>query len=308
MIEAACPDCGSTDLFLHRARGEVICKKCAFVLEDAPVDFGPDWRDFDNEDGGADHRHSGAPFDPRISNNLATTVGNLSDLSSFSGKHKTRIKRLRAKQGWAATGFEHRLDQALSHLKMLTARMDIPSYIEKDAAELYREAVARNLARCRPTEHLIAASVWIACKRNQAPIAWKEFANKADIDLRTLHRTTKLLIRTLNLKLTPASPIDFIAKFSTKLQLTHAVEAKAVKLLQDFMKKKSGMNPLSLAATAIYVACNHAKVQRTQKSIAQTAGITETTLRNTLQMLFPPKKAVKQSKRKTVKSKRRKFK
>jgi len=290
MIETACPDCGSTEFFIHHARREVICKKCAVVLEDAPVDFGPDWRDFNNDEGETGASHSGAPFDPRVSNNLATTVGNLSDLNAFSGKQRTQIKRLRAKQGWAATGFEHRLDQAFNHLKMVTARIGVPSYIEKDAAELYRESVARNLARCRPTEHLIAASIWIACKRNQAPIAWKEFAQKADIDLRTLHRTTKLLIRTLSLKITPASPVDFIAKFAGKLQLTPTVEAKAIKLLQDFTRRKSGMNPLSLAATAIYVACHSLKVQRTQKSIAQTAGITETTLRNTLQMLFPPKK------------------
>ncbi len=298
-MEAACPDCGSIDLFLHRARGEVICKKCAFVLEDAPVDFGPDWREGGEDDSGVDNRHAGAPFDPRIGNNLATTVGNLSDLGGLNSKQKSQAKRLRAKQGWAATGFEHRLDQAFNNLRMLTARLGVPSYIEKDAAELYREAVSKNLARCRPTEHLIAASAWIACKRNQAPIAWKEFASKADVDLRTLHRTTKLLIRTLNLKIAPASPIDFITKFSARLTLPHAVEAKAVKLLQEFIRRKSGMNPLSLAATAMYVACIQSKVQRTQKSIAQTAGITETTLRNTLQMLFPPKnKKVKAKKRK----------
>ena len=45
-----------------------------------------------------------------------------------------------------------------------------------------------------------------------------------------------------------------------------------------------------LVATAMHIACIQSKVQRTQKSIAQTAGITETTLRNTLQMLFPLKK------------------
>lgn len=303
MIEATCPDCGSGDFFLHRGKGEVICKKCAFVLEDAPIDYGPDWRSFE-EDNGVDNRHAGAPFDPRIGNNLATTVGNLSDLSGLSSLQKSKVKRLRAKQGWAATGFEHRLDQALIQLKMLTSRLDIPSFIEKDAAELYRESVSRNLARCRPTEHLIAGAVWIACKRNQAPIAWKEFAQKADTDLRTLHRTTKLLVRTLGLKLAPASPVDFVAKFSAKLQLTHAVEAKSLRILQGFIRQKSGMNPLSLAATAIYVACQQSNLQRTQKSIATTAGITETTLRNTLQMLVPKKKArVKLSKGKKGKKK-----
>lgn len=300
MIEAACPDCGSTAFFTHKARGEVICKKCAFVLEDNPIDFGADWREFEEDGSGASQRHAGAPFDPRIGNNLATTVGNLGDLSHLTGKQRLKVKRLRAKQGWAATGFEHRLDQAFNNLRMLTARIGVPAYIEKDAAELYREAVSRNLARCRPTEHLVTATVWIACKRNQAPIAWKEFAAKADIDLRTLHRTTKLLIRTLSLKIHPASPVDFIAKFSAKLSLTHKVEQKAIKLLEEFMKKKSGMNPLSLAATAMYVACLQSEVQRTQKSIAQTAGITETTLRNTLQMLFPSKKGRKAKKRRYV--------
>ena len=44
-----CPDCGSNDFILNRKKGEVICRKCSFVVDEALIDFGAETRSFDME-------------------------------------------------------------------------------------------------------------------------------------------------------------------------------------------------------------------------------------------------------------------
>ena len=81
-----CPECGGNNFFVDRDRGEVICKSCSFVVEEAMMDFGRE-RVCDGEDIEKKSR-SGAPFDPRVVNNLTTEVGNYADLKNLPKKLK----------------------------------------------------------------------------------------------------------------------------------------------------------------------------------------------------------------------------
>ncbi len=56
-----CPECGGINLILNKEKGEVICKDCGLVIEEKMIDFGQEWREFDQE--GADKkRRTGAPM------------------------------------------------------------------------------------------------------------------------------------------------------------------------------------------------------------------------------------------------------
>ena len=87
MIETKCPDCGSINFFNNRERDEVICRDCSFVVAEGQVDFGSETRAFEFEDVASKSR-SGAPFDPRVANNLTTQIGTYSDLDKLSKKQR----------------------------------------------------------------------------------------------------------------------------------------------------------------------------------------------------------------------------
>ena len=44
-----CPECGGINLFWNKDKGEVICKECGLVVEEKMVDFGQEWREFDDD-------------------------------------------------------------------------------------------------------------------------------------------------------------------------------------------------------------------------------------------------------------------
>ena len=48
-IKQKCPDCGHKEFFVHKQKGEAICKNCSFVVDDSMIDFGYEGRIFDDE-------------------------------------------------------------------------------------------------------------------------------------------------------------------------------------------------------------------------------------------------------------------
>lgn len=275
-----CPECGFNNFFINRRKGEVICKHCSFVVDDTLIDFGKDWSD--DEDSGESNSRAGAPYDPRIANNLLTEVGSNSDIAKLSKNTKALINRIRKKNRWTSSSLEANLNYAFSTLKTISSHMQASESIEKEAAGIYRAAAERGLTKARASDSLVAASLLIACKLFSVPKSMKEISDASKIDLKTLGKAYKLLLRSLRLKIVAASPNDFIAKFGSQVGVCNATQNSALKLLKQYEKLgfTSGKNPTSLAATALYICSLQNKEKITQKRISEVACITETTLRN----------------------------
>jgi transcription initiation factor TFIIB len=91
-----------------------------------------------------------------------------------------------------------------------------------------------------------------------------------------------MMLRELNIKIIPINPIDYTARFASSLKLSPKVQTKSVKLAEQLKKKgmTSGLSPVSVAASTLYIAGLMLKEKRTQREVAEVSGITETTLRN----------------------------
>ncbi len=280
LAQEACPDCGHKNFFLNREKGEAICRNCSCVVEDSIVDLGRDSVAFD-EDTLESNTRTGAPFDPRIANNLSTTIGSQDDIRKLSGKSKAMVSRLRKKHSWANTSFEHSLNHAMDHLRMLSGKLDLPRAVEKEAAMIYRRAAEKGLTLKRSKEDIMVGAVFVACKLHSIPRSMKEIAREGKADLKILGKTYKLLLRELDIRIMPTSPHDCISKFANQLKLSPKTQTASVKMVEKMQKQGllSGLSPLSIAASALYISCITEKERRTQKEVASATGITEATLR-----------------------------
>ena len=281
LTDTKCPDCGSHEFFHNKEKGEVICRQCSIVLDEGMVDFGRDSRFFEDEDNSSNSR-TGAPFDPLVVNNLGTTIGNHSDLGKLSGKNRAMFQRIKKRQYWTATSFEQNLKTAFNNLKMISGALNLPQAVEREAATIYRRCVERGLTKRSAIEHLVIASLFLASKMHGFPRAMKEFAHAAKVDMTILGKNYKLIMREIGIKISPTNPLDYVTKFATALKLSPKVQAKAVRFIEQMEKMglNSGLSPLSVAASTLYIAARQEKEKRTQREFAEISGVTETTLRN----------------------------
>jgi len=85
----------------------------------------------------------------------------------------------------------------------------------------------------------------------------------------------------------PTSPQDYISRFCIELNLSADVQANTLEILQEATRREltSGRGPTGLASASIYnesVLCGE---RRTQREVAETAGVTEVIIRNRYKQL-----------------------
>tara|TARA_Y100000296_G_scaffold72217_1_gene88418 strand:- start:1184 stop:1588 length:405 start_codon:yes stop_codon:yes gene_type:complete len=104
----------------------------------------------------------------------------------------------------------------------------------------------------------------------------------SDIERKDIGRTYRFIIRKLGIKVRQSSPKDYISRFSSVLKLSPKTQNDALKVLkqaEDF-ELTSGRGPAGISAAALYVAALINDEKRTQREVADIAGITEVTIRN----------------------------
>lgn len=94
---------------------------------------------------------------------------------------------------------------------------------------------------------------------------------------------------------------DYLAYLVKKKNLSKAIETMAAVILKDARMRHllAGASPISMAATALYLASNELGREVTQKEMAEASGVSEVTVRSSCKVLRN-KCMVSQADRQTV--------
>ena len=277
-----CPECQGINLILNKDRGEVICKDCGLVIEEKMIDYGQEWRDFDSEEGDK-RRRTGAPMTyTKYDKGLGTDVGQAVDIYRLGGKSRNKLFRLRKWQYRISTAIERNLKLALAELKRVSSYLKLPRSVEEESARIYTLAVQRGLVRGRSMESVVAGALYAACRRHEVPRTLDELSEASGIDKKEIGRTYRFITRELGIRILPSNPVDYIARFASELKLNADTQSKSVQILNKATKAEltSGRGPTGIAAASLYVAALINNEKRTQREVADVAGVTEVTIRN----------------------------
>ncbi len=282
-----CPECGGKHLTRDYERGELICEDCGLVLDESMIDQGPEWRAFDVEQGERRAR-TGAPMTYTIHDKgLSTEIGWKNKDSygkSIPTRNRAQLYRLRKWQRRirVSNATERNLAFALSELDRMASSIGLPRNVRETAAMVYRKAVNKNLIRGRSIEGVVAASLYAACRQCGVPRTLDEIASCSRVGRKEIGRTYRFMTRELKLRLIPTRPRDYISRFCSELKLSGEVQAKTLDILKEATEKEltSGRGPTGVAAASIYIASFLCNERRTQREVADIAGVTEVTIRN----------------------------
>ncbi|MEW6063379.1 MAG: transcription initiation factor IIB [Nanoarchaeota archaeon] len=276
-----CPECGGINLSLNKEKGEVICKDCGLVVEEKMIDFTQEWREF--EDKSSSRRRTGQALTyTKYDRGLGTSIGQTGDIYQLDGKAKDKFFRLRKWQYRVSTAIERNLKLALAELKRVSSFLKLPKSVEEEASRIYTMAVQRGLVRGRSMESVVAGSLYAACRRYEVPRTLDELSEASGIDKKEVGRTYRFITRELSIRILPSDPVDYLPRFVSALKLSADSQSKAVEILHRAQKAEltSGRGPMGIAAAALYVAALLNNEKRTQREVADVAGVTEVTIRN----------------------------
>jgi len=277
-----CPDCGGSNIVFNDEKGELICKNCGLVIEEKMIDFGQEWREFDHEQADK-RRRTGAPMTyTKYDRGLGTDVGQKADIYQLKSKGRNKFFRLRKWQYRISTAIERNLKLALAELKRVSSFLKLPKSVEEESSRVYTMAVQRGLVRGRSMESVVAGALYAACRRHEIPRTLDELSEASGVDKKEIGRTYRFITRELGIRILPSNPVDYIARFASALRLTPETQSRAVRILEHAQRAEltSGRGPTGIAAASLYVAALINNEKRTQREVADVAGVTEVTIRN----------------------------
>lgn len=282
-----CPECDSKRIVRDYEKGELICSACGLIIAENIQDMGPEWRAFDAEQKEKKAR-GGAPIKfMRPNKGLVTEIDQYNrDIrgGKISPKKQAQLYRMRKwhKRVSIATSMERNLVIALAELDRVASSLGLPENIKESAALLYRKAVKEELIRGRLIESVVAAVIYAICRLQGIPRTLDEISRASGIEKKEIGRAYRFLKSELRVEVPLTDPAQYVPKFATALKLGPEVQEEAVKLIKKALKKGliSGRGPTGVAAAALYIASAMHGEKKTQKEVADVAGVTEVTIRN----------------------------
>ncbi len=286
-VKVKCPECGSLDISMDYSRGETVCQKCGLVISENMIDTGPEWRAFDSDQRNKRAR-TGAPIKySKPNKGLSTEIDNFNrDIRGVKipAKSRAQMYRLRKwhKRTSISSSMERNLAIALSELQRISSSLSLPKNIEEESALLYRKAVQKGLIRGRLIESVVAAVLYTICRKSGIPRTLDEIAEVSGISKKEIGRTYRFLKRDLGISMPLTNPVHYVPRFASELGLSGEVQEKAREILEHAIGGGliSGRGPTGVAAAAVYIAGVLKGERRTQKEVADVAGVTEVTIRN----------------------------
>ena len=278
-----CPECENSLLVSDPATGELYCGDCGLISEEYFLDSG-DTLSFSELDSHA-HLGPGEMMGPstEIAPGYRDGKGN-----RFDSHRLMEIHRLRKTERFTkfATSTGRNLNHMLGYMSAISSRLQITRPAKEFALHIYSDLVHRKITVGRDARALAAASIYAGCRYYSLPYLLEDVARTVLDDIhpviskKRVGKAYRIIMREMQLKNSVPTPYDYIARYSSELDLTPKIEKKARELLRRAQETGiPGGEPASIAAALIYLAAKIEGQKVTQKDITDITGVTDTTIR-----------------------------
>jgi len=284
-----CPECGSHEI--AHTQSSIICKRCGVVIEDSMPENRPGWRIFTEEDKSKIHAEK-----TRIDGSMTTVIPKTN--KDYSGAYLSpeKLSRMRWLSKWDSRykdiKIERNMRDASNLIRIAVGKLNLSDRVRDEAITFYKNYIKKDLQeylRGKTIIDLIHTVVYKICKDLHIPYTITEIADTLDVKPRNLTKYYMEMMQRVGKTASEkqSSPVDFIPRFASALNVEGATVVYATKLLNDASKCQSfkcvsmGKEPDGYAAAALYLACLIKGVQpmRKKDTVARATGVAESTIK-----------------------------
>lgn len=168
----------------------------------------------------------------------------------------------------------------LGELTKLSDVLSTPDGVRVEAFTLCMKALGRGLGTRWPPNRLEAASIYAACREGGVPTTLNELAKASGLRRKEIASSYRSLLAGLSVNVPVVDPAKYLPKLASKANSCVQAEAADILCRVGRTGVASGMNPIVLAASALYMASVMQGEGLTQRDVAKVAGVRRSALRN----------------------------
>jgi transcription initiation factor TFIIB len=271
----SCPECGGDPT---RSGEETICESCGLVLDEHRTTSTPS---LSNEGGPSENRLLPGKG---LTTKFESSQHSESELTKLPGR-RGRLRRWqhRIRQN---NSQERNLDTALNEITRISSALGIPDVTQETATIVYKRALDDGLIVGWSIEAIATASILVACRQDSLPESLTDVASVSKVSERKIGRARRHLDQELNLSIPPSTPLDFIPRYCSELEVSQAVENRARTIIENTSNRVlSGSSPCGLAGAAVYVAAYDEGEPVDQEAVSSVADVAVNTVSRQSQAL-----------------------
>jgi len=265
--------------------GDQICSACGLVVGDRVIDVGSEWRSFSSEKGGEDKSRVGGAENTLLgSSDLSTIIGPGTGRASFNSDGNAMYNNRRT-----VSTSDRTLINAFRTISNMADRINLPKTIIDRANNLFKMVSDGKNLKGRANDAIAAACVYIGCRQEGVPRTFKEIVAVSTISKKEIGRCFKLILKAHDTSVELITTGDFMSRFCGTLSLARGVQKAATGIAKKAVDLDivPGRSPISVAAAAIYMASQASDDKRTQREIADIAGVADATIRQSYKLMLP---------------------
>jgi len=168
---------------------------------------------------------------------------------------------------------------SIHEMNVLARRLNLSREVMKRADSIFADASAIRFGMVRRPA-VAAAALYVACRENKVPVTLRELAEVTGTGPREVGRCYTAMLERMHI----SRPYLNGNRYLHRLTLTRPLREEAYKASEEIIKRATdaglgGRNPMTLAASALYLACCSAGEKVTQAQVAEAAGVGEESVR-----------------------------
>jgi len=269
-VEAAdsetCPRCfgrvTSTDT-------EHYCEECGLVVEESPVDRGPDWRSFADSERNPERA---APGNPNHADRGMGSTRHTQDATNRAGRRQDMLHR------HARTGSktERNRGYATTEIHRMTNALELPEYVGERAKLLFRKAHAEGI-NGKDLDTVAAACLYAACRRDGMGYTAGDIEEVARTEARPIRRRLYAVANLVDVEIPPPDVAQRLRVVAGRLTPTdrEAIRAALTALEEMDDAEIHRGSPSVLVGLLLWQ-----NGPWTQADVGEAAGVTPTAMRN----------------------------
>lgn len=287
-----CPECIGQLITRDKQK---YCQSCGLIVDESLYSREAEWRSRRSEDKSGHNlvRCNGRGRDPTHHD---FGLGSLISAEKTNTRKMQRLRRWH-KQEKAPENSDRSLRFALGEIKRVSSSLELSKDIEERASSLFRRAQKKDLLDGQKIERIVAATIYIACREQSIAKLPDEIGRASRLvgDALEGDNTPKkevmhgysLLCRNLEIKILPLSPVDYIPRICSELDVSDSVRHNALRLARytESHQQFTGNSPSGLVAGCVQYASERLDANYMQKEIAEAVGVSPYTVRNIYQIL-----------------------
>jgi len=259
---ASCNFCGS-DQIVSSEFG-IVCTNCSMVLEENVIvnstEFTKNANGTSSINGQFVGEYCTTPFSHWGGPGQRFTSGGTKDQTILKGKQR---------------------------LHSLATQLNLDPHFVEAAHRLFILAVQRNFTQGRKIANVLAACLYIVCRREKAPRLLIDFSEVLQTNVFVLGSVYLKFRRLLNIQVPVMEPTHYIDRFAAKLELEgkEAEVSNTARLLAKRMSKdwlSTGRRPAGICGAALLIASRWHGFNRTEEQVIEIMRICTSTLKNRL--------------------------